>query len=54
MGGGLWRRGMGGGLSSVTLGIDRGPNTLKAHPHPRVHYPSHTSLQGVVHPACRA
>ena len=30
------------------------PDTLKAHPHPRVHCPSHTSLRGVVHPSCCA
>ena len=30
------------------------PDTLEAHPHPRVHCPSHTSLRVVVHPACHA
>ena len=28
------------------------PDTLEAHPHPRAHCSSHTSLRGVVHPAC--
>ena len=27
------------------------PDTLEAHPHPRVHCPIHTSYQGVGHPA---
>ena len=35
-------------------GGQTGPDTLNAHPHPRVHCPSHTSLWVVVHPACRA
>ena len=30
------------------------PDTLEAHPHPRVHCTSHTSFRGVVHSACRA
>ena len=30
------------------------PNTLEAHPHPRVHCPSHTLLRVVVHPTYRA
>ena len=29
-----------------------GPDTLKAHPHPKVHCSSHTSHRGVVNPAC--
>ena len=28
------------------------PDTLEAHPHPRVHCLSHTSIRGVVYPAC--
>ena len=35
-------------------GGQNGPDTLKAHPHLRVHFPSHTSLQGMVYSACRA
>ena len=35
-------------------GGQTGPDTVAAHPHPRVHCSSHTSLRGVVHPACRA
>ena len=30
------------------------PDSLKAHPHLRVHCPSHTLCQVVVHLACRA
>ena len=33
-------------------GGQTGPDTLEAHSHPRVHYPSHTSLRVVVHSAC--
>ena len=33
-------------------GGQTGPDTLEAYPHPRVHCPSHTSIQGVVHPTC--
>ena len=39
-----------GGQPGGQTGLD----TLKAHPHPRVHCPSHTSLRGVVHPSYRA
>ena len=35
-------------------GGQNGPDTLVANPHLRVHCPSHTSLQGMVHSACRA
>ena len=35
-------------------GGQTGPDTLEAHPHPRVHCPSHTSLRVVVHPTCCA
>ena len=38
------------GLPEGQIGID----THEAHPHQRVHCPSHTSRPGVVHPACRA
>ena len=31
-----------------------GPDTLEAHPHPRVHCPSHTLCRVVVHLAYRA
>ena len=34
-------------------GGQTGPDTLEAHPHSRVHCPSHTSLRVVVHPVCR-
>ena len=34
-------------------GDGRRLDTLEAHPHPRVHCPSHTSLRVMVHPACR-
>ena len=34
-------------------GGQTGYDTREAHPHPRVHCPSHTSLWVVVHPACR-
>ena len=30
-----------------------GPDTHEAHPHSRVHCPSHTSSLGMVRPACR-
>ena len=33
-------------------GGQTGPDTLEAHSHSRVHFPSHTSLWGVVHSAC--
>ena len=35
-------------------GVQTRPDTLEAHPHPRVHFLGHTSLQVMVHPACRA
>ena len=37
-----------GGRPGGQTGLD----TLGAHPYPRVHCPSHTSIQGVGHPAC--
>ena len=47
---------MGGGSSQRhprgRPGGQTGLDTLEAHPHPRVHCPSHTSIRGVVHPAC--
>ena len=36
------------------LGGQTGPDTLESHPHPRVHWPSHTSYRGVGHLACLA
>ena len=38
------------GLPGGQTGLD----THEDHPHPRVHYPSHTSFQVKVHPACHA
>ena len=35
-------------------GGQTGPDTLEAHPHPRVHFSSHTLCRVMVHPACRA
>ena len=35
-------------------GGQTGRDSLEAHPHPRVHCPSHTSYWGVGHPACLA
>ena len=36
------------------LGGQIGPDTLEAHPHSRVHFPSHTLCRVVIHPACHA
>ena len=38
----------------VRPGGQTGLDNLKAHPHPRVHCPSHASYRGLGHPTCLA